>query len=67
MTELTLNVPDVHCDHCKHSIESAVSGLKGVQKVEVHIDERTVDVSFDAPADQATISNAIEDVGYVVA
>lgn len=67
MTELTLNVPDVHCDHCKHSIESAVGGLDGVQKVEVHIDERTVDVAFDQPADRDTIAGAIEDVGYVVA
>ena len=67
MTELTLNVPDIHCDHCKHSIESAVGGIEGVRKVEVHIDERTVDVAFDAPADQSSISNAIENVGYVVA
>lgn len=67
MTDLTLNVPDIHCDHCKHSIESAVRSLAGVEKVEVHIDERTVDVTFDDPADQHAISNAIEDVGYVVA
>ncbi len=67
MTELTLNVPDIHCGHCKHSIESAVGKLDGVSQVEVHIDERTVDVSFEAPADQTAISNAIEDVGYVVA
>jgi len=67
MTDLTLNVPDIHCDHCKYSIESAVGGLEGVQKVEVHIDERTVNVSFDDPANQQSISNAIEDVGYVVA
>lgn len=67
MTELTLNVPDIHCNHCKHSIESAVGGLDGVAKVEVHIDERTVDVAYDAPADQKIISDAIEEVGYVVA
>lgn len=66
MTELTLNVPDIHCDHCKHSIESAVSGLDGVNKVEVHLETRTVEVAFADPADQAAISGAIEDVGYVV-
>ena len=67
MTDITLNVPDIHCDHCKVSIESAVATVDGVERVEVHIDERTVDVSFDAPADRASISSAIEDVGYVVA
>jgi len=66
MTELTLNVPDIHCDHCKHSIEGAVGELDGVSKVEVRIDDRAVDVTYSDPATEATIATAIEDVGYVV-
>ena len=66
MTDLTLNVPDIHCDHCKHSIETAVAELDGVAKVEVNIQGRSVAVTYADPASEATIATAIEDVGYVV-
>ena len=68
MTTTTLNVPDISCGHCKSSIEGAVNELAGIDKVEVHIEERTVDVAFDDTAlDLAAIVEAIEDQGYEVA
>jgi copper ion binding protein len=68
MSNLTLNVPDISCGHCKSSIEGAVSELDGVDKVEVTIDARTVDVAFDdSTVNQAAIVDAIEGVGYEVA
>ena len=68
MSNLTLNVPDISCGHCKTSIEGAVGELTGVDKVEVTIDARTVDISFDdATVDQTAIVDAIEGVGYEVA
>ena len=67
MTQITLNVPDISCGHCKDSIEGAVSGVAGVDKVEVAIDARTVEVSFDSPADMDAVVAAIEGQGYEVA
>lgn len=68
MTTLTLNVPDISCAHCKSSIEGAVGELSGIEKVEVTIDARTVDVAFDDGAvDRDAIVGAIEGVGYEVA
>lgn len=67
MTQATLSVPDISCNHCKMSIEGAVNELDGVDKVEVAIDDRTVDVSFDSPADMDAIVAAIEGQGYDVA
>lgn len=67
MTTTTLTVPDISCGHCKSSIEGAVGTLTGVKKVEVHIDEKTVDVDFedgDVSLDQ--IIEAIEEQGYTV-
>ena len=67
MTTRTLSVPGISCDHCKMSIEQAVGELAGVDKVEVDISARTVDLSFDEAAvglDQ--IIDAIEEVGYEV-
>jgi copper chaperone len=68
MTAITLNVPDVSCGHCKMSIEGAVAGLAGVDAVEVAIEAKTVDLSFDeAAVSLDTIIDAIEDQGYPVA
>lgn len=67
MTSITLSVPEISCDHCKNSIEGAVSELAGVDKVEVTIDARTVDVEFDSPTDVDAVVAAIEGQGYEVA
>lgn len=67
MTQITLSVPDISCNHCKMSIEGAVKELDGVDKVEVAIDDRTVDVSFDSPTDVDAVIAAIEGQGYEVA
>ncbi|MDH4117878.1 MAG: copper ion binding protein [Acidimicrobiia bacterium] len=68
MTTTTISVPDISCGHCKSSIEGAVGALSGVSTVEVTIDAKTVDVSFDASSLALdSIIEAIEDQGYEVA
>ena len=68
MTTVTLSVPDISCGHCKSSIEGAVGPLAGVDRAEVTIDDRTVDVTFDESAIALdAIVTAIEDQGYDVA
>jgi len=67
MSTMTLSVPDISCDHCKMSIEGAVRPLTGVDSVEVHIDAKTVDITWDdSTLTLATIVDAIEDQGYEV-
>jgi len=67
MTTMTLNVPDISCGHCKTSIEGAIGRLPGVEDVEVHIEPRTVDITWDdATLTLGTIVGAIEDQGYSV-
>ena len=66
MPELSLTVPEIHCDHCKTSIEGAVGTLASVEKVEVSIPDRTVHVEFAGPADRDAVVAAIEDQGYEV-
>ncbi len=68
MSNETISVPDISCNHCKMSIEGAVGALEGVDKVEVHIERRTVDVDFDdASISLDAIHAAIEEQGYEVA
>jgi copper chaperone len=66
-TEKTLQVPEVHCSHCKTSLEGAVGELGGVSRVEVSVEDATLDVSFDeATVDLGTIKKTIEEQGYAV-
>lgn len=68
MTDLTLSVPEVHCNHCVHSIEGAVGALDGVGSVKVDLESKTVAVSFeDGAVDRSAITGAIEEQGYLVA
>lgn len=67
MTTTTLTVPDISCGHCKMSIEGAVADLRGVSTVEVAVEDRTVDLTFDdATVTLDQIIDAIEDQGYEV-
>lgn len=67
MKAQTLTVPEISCGHCKVSIEGAVSALHGVDTVEVHIEEKTVEVAFDPDTvDIDAIIAAIEEQGYAV-
>ena len=67
MSTRTLSVPEISCGHCKSSIEGAVSPLDGVDRVEVHIEERTVDLDYDGTATTFdAIVTAIEEQGYDV-
>lgn len=67
MTTQTLSVPEIHCGHCKASIEEAVSTLDGVESVEVHIEPRTVDLTYDeSSVGMDDIKAAIEAAGYEV-
>ncbi len=68
MANQKISVPEIHCGHCKMSIEGAVGMLAGVEKVEVDIDARSVDVDYDeAAVDLAAMITAIEEQGYEVA
>ena len=67
MTQVQLQVPEVHCDHCKSSLEGAVGAMSGVETVEVTISDATIDVAFDEGSVELTaIKNTIEDQGYAV-
>lgn len=67
MTQVLLQVPEVHCGHCKSSLEGAVGALSGVSTVEVSVPDATIDVSFDEAAVQLeSIKATIEEQGYAV-
>ncbi|GIN57299.1 copper chaperone CopZ [Lederbergia ruris] len=68
MTNKTLNVQGMSCGHCVNSIEGSVGELNGVEIVKVHLQDGTVDVTFDPEkVDLKDITEVIEEQGYDVA
>ena len=65
MSTRTYSVPGISCDHCKAAIEGGLGRLDGVERVQVDVGSRSVQVTGDA--DDGTIRAAIDEAGYEVA
>ncbi|MEN1937427.1 copper chaperone CopZ [Paenibacillus sp. 102] len=64
---ITLNVQGMTCNHCKMAVTNALTELDGVQNVEVHLQEGTVNVEYDdTKVDVEKVKEVIEDQGYDV-
>jgi copper chaperone CopZ len=64
MTTVVYNVPAISCGHCTHTIETEVSEIKGVQSVKADETTKNVEITFDAPANEATIKALLAEIDY---
>lgn len=65
--QVTLQVQGMSCGHCVKSIENSVGAMNGVEKVNVELNNGTVDVEFNSnKVDVKKITDTIEDQGYTV-
>lgn len=64
---VTLQVQGMTCGHCKAAVTNALQALDGVSRVEVHLQEGTVDVEYDeTKVSVEKLKEAIEEQGYDV-
>ncbi|MBB6175655.1 copper-binding protein [Anoxybacillus kestanbolensis] len=64
---ITLQVQGMTCGHCKAAVTNALQELDGVSRVEVHLQEGTVDVEYDeTKVSVEKLKEAIEEQGYDV-
>lgn len=64
---ITLQVQGMTCGHCKAAVTNALKELDGVKRVEVHLQEGTVDVDYDeTKVNVEKLKEAIEEQGYDV-
>jgi len=67
MMTITLQVQGMTCGHCKAAVTNALQELDGVSRVEVHLQEGTVDVDYDeTKVSVEKLKEAIEEQGYDV-
>ncbi|MEQ8200050.1 MAG: copper chaperone CopZ [Syntrophomonadaceae bacterium] len=64
----TLKVEGMSCMHCVNAVKNSVGSLPGINKVEVDLMGKKVEVDFDsARVNLGQIKAKIEDAGYEVA
>lgn len=67
MEKVTLTVNGMSCGHCVKAVENSVGELQGVSTVQVNLDARSVEVTFDSSlASLEKIKETIDDQGYEV-
>ncbi len=67
MMTITLQVQGMTCGHCKAAVTNALQALDGVSRVEVHLQDGTVDVEYDeTKVSVEKLKEAIEEQGYDV-
>ncbi|WP_394952045.1 copper ion binding protein [uncultured Helicobacter sp.] len=58
------NVGGMRCQGCVDKLEKFIGSIDGVERVQVDLSAKSVQVDFSAPATQEQISEAILDAGF---
>jgi copper chaperone len=65
--KVTLQVEGMSCGHCVNAVEGSVGKLDGVSSVKVDLENKSVDVEFNADVVTLdSIKETIDDQGYDV-
>ncbi len=64
MTTTTYTVQGMTCGHCVASVTEEITQIAGVTNINVDLGSGAVTVTSDAPINDATIREAIEEAGY---
>lgn len=66
MTTVSYKIPNISCNHCVHTIKSELEEISGVQKVDGNVEQKTIQVVFDAPATEEAIQTLLKEINYQV-
>ena len=67
MEKITFPVRGMTCEGCQVAVEKAIDGLKGVQSIQVNLQEGLATVDFDeAVVGVQQMKNAVEEAGFEV-
>jgi copper chaperone len=67
MSTTTYTVTGMTCSHCVAAVTEEVSKLPGVTEAQVDLASGQVTISSQAPLDDATVREAVEEAGYELA
>jgi len=66
MTIVSYSIPNISCNHCVHTIKNELEEISGVQSVNGDPNQKTIQVTFDAPATEEQIQSLLKEINYPV-
>jgi copper chaperone CopZ len=67
MTTVKYSVPNISCGHCVHTIQTELADLAGVKTVKADAAGKSVEIVFEAPANEEIIKKLLSEINYPVA
>jgi len=64
MKNISYKVPSIHCNHCAHTIKLELSEIKGVEPVQVDVNEKEIAVAYEQPASEQKIRDLLIEINY---
>ncbi|BDI28568.1 hypothetical protein CCAX7_006190 [Capsulimonas corticalis] len=65
--ETTFIAPDIECEGCAASIKKALGQARGVETVDVNIEQKSVIVGFDTDqTNAAALADVLDDIGFPI-
>ena len=61
-----INIEGMSCGHCVKHVENALVEVKGVEKVEVSLQDKNAIVVLNQEVDDSKLKEAVEEAGYDV-
>ena len=61
-----INIEGMSCGHCVKHVENALVEVKGVEKVEVNLQDKNAIVVLNQEVDDSKLKEAVEEAGYDV-
>lgn len=65
MTEI-LHIEGMNCNHCVEKIKKFVNEVKGVENINISLENKTLKVSFNPPCTLEKIKEAVLDSGFEI-
>lgn len=66
MQTVTYTIPAIHCSHCTRTIEMELKELEGIRTARADLETKSVEISFNAPADEEKIKSLLAEIEYPV-
>lgn len=62
--EYTIKVGGMMCEHCARHVKEALLAIKGIESVDVSLENKNAKVVASLPIEEKELKNAIEDADY---
>ena len=64
LKKLIVNVDGMSCNNCAKHVNKALSEIEGVKEVDVNLEDKQAEVSYEGNIEEETLKSAIDEAGY---